>query len=428
MGRWSLVALVINSIIGSGIFGLPSLVAANVGPASALAYLPAALGMGVIMACFAEVASRFRQAGGPYLYARVAFGRLAGIEVGWVTWLSRLTAAAANANLFVIYLAEFWEPVHRAWPRLAALTILVGVLSLINYRGVRGGARQSNVFVIAKLVPLLLFVGVGLFFIHPGHFSIHAHATADSWLATELLLVFAFGGFEGAIIPMSEAKDPQRDAPFALFVALAAVTAVYVLAQVVVTGVLPSASASDRPLAAAARVFAGSAGAGIISLGALISVYGLLSSLALYSPRLTYAFAEQKDFPAIFAAVHRRFRTPHFSIAVFGVLVWGLAVAGSFQWNLTLSAIARLFTYGFTCAAMLAFRKRPPEKEGFRLPAGGMFAVLGMLFCLVLVTRMGWKELEILLVTCGVGLANWAWVRKRPLALGLGKDEGSGRI
>jgi amino acid transporter len=413
MGRWSLVALVVNSIIGSGVFGLPSLVQARVGPASPLAYLPAALGMGIIMACFAEVASRFRQAGGPYLYARAAFGRLAGIEVGWVTWLSRLTAAAANANLFVIYLAEFWAPVDHPLPRLMVLTLLVGVLSFINYRGVRAGARQSNVFVIAKLVPLLLFIAVGLFFIHPERFSIHTQATADSWLATELLLVFAFGGFEGAVIPMSEAKDPQRDAPFALFVALGAVTAVYVLVQAVVTGVLSNASASDRPLAAAARVFAGPAGAGIISLGALISVYGLLSSLTLYAPRLTYAFAEQKDFPAIFAAVHRRFRTPHFSIVVFGGLVWGLAVAGSFQWNLTLSAIARLFTYGFTCAAMLAFRKKAPGEGALRLPAGGLLAVLGMMFCLVLVSRMGWMELEILLVTCGVGLANWAWVRKR---------------
>ncbi len=413
MGRWSLVALVINSIIGSGVFGLPSLVAAQVGPASPFAYLPAALGMGVIMGCFAEVASRFREAGGPYLYAREAFGRLAGIEVGWVTWLSRITAAAANANLFVIYLAEFWEPVHGVWPRAVALTLLLGVLSLVNYRGVRAGARQNNVFTIAKLVPLLLFVGMGIFFVNPARFSLHAHASADAWLATELLLVFGFGGFEGAVIPMSEAKDPKRDAPFALFVALGVVTTVYMLVQVVVTGVLADASTSDRPLAAAAHVFAGRAGAGLIALGALISVYGLLSSLTLYAPRLTYAFAEQKDFPAIFAAVHRRFRTPHFSIVVFGVLVWALAVAGSFQWNLTLSAIARLFTYGFTCAAMLAFRKKAPGEGTLHLPAGWLWAAIGMLFCVVMVSRMGWMELEILLVTCGVGLANWAWVRKR---------------
>jgi amino acid transporter len=412
MGRWSLVALVINSIIGSGIFGLPSVVAGMLGPASPLAYLPAAVGMGIVMACFAEVASRFRQAGGPYLYARVAFGRLAGIEVAWVTWLARLTAAAGNANLFVIYLAEFWPHAKNQLPRLAILTLLVGFLTAINYRGVRAGARQSNLFAVAKLVPLGLFIVVGLFFIHRGNFSIHSSAPTGTWLEAVLLLVFAFGGFEGAVIPMSEAKDPKRDAPFALFTALAAVTVVYALVQVVVTGILPDASQSDRPLAAAAHLFVGPAGAGFITLGALISVYGLLSSMTLYTPRLTFALGEQGDFPAVFARVHPRFRTPYVSIAAFGALVWGLAVAGSFKWNVTLSAVARLFTYGATCGALVAFRKKPPEKAAFQLPAGSAFAVLGFLFCLALVTRMGQTEFWIVLATGVVGLLNWAWARR----------------
>lgn len=415
MGRWSLVALVINSIIGSGIFGLPSLVAGMLGPASPLAYIPAALGMGIVMACFAEVASRFRQAGGPYLYARVAFGRLAGIEVAWVTWLARLTAAAGNANLFVIYIAEFWPGVKNPLPKIGVLTLLVGVLTAINYRGVRAGAKQSNLFAVAKLVPLFLFIAVGLFFIHGGNFSAHSPATAGTWLEAVLLLVFAFGGFEGAVIPMSEAKDPERDAPFALLAALAVVTLVYALVQVVVTGILADASKSDRPLAAAAHVFAGPAGAGMISLGALVSVYGLLSSMALYTPRLTFALAEQGDFPAPFAAVHPRFRTPYVSILAFGGLVWGLAAAGSFKWNVTLSVVARLFTYGATCAALAAFRKRAPKKEGFRLPAGWLFAFLGIVFCLVLVTRMGRAEFWIVVATGVVGAANWAWAR-RPAA------------
>jgi basic amino acid/polyamine antiporter, APA family len=413
MGRWSLVALVINSIIGSGIFGLPSVVEGMLGPASPLAYIPAAMGMGIIMACFAEVASRFRQAGGPYLYARVAFGRLAGIEVGWVTWLARLTAAAANVNLFLIYLAEFWPAVRSTWPRFAVLTLLVGLLAFINYRGVRAGAQQSNLFAVAKLVPLFLFIAIGLFFIHRGHFSIHSCAPTGTWVDAVLLLVFAFGGFEGAVIPMSEAKDPKRDAPFALFTALAAVALVYFLVQVVVTGVLSDASASDRPLAAAAHVFVGPAGAAFITLGALVSVYGLLSGMTLYTPRLTFALAEQGDFPAPFARVHPRFRTPYVSILAFGALVWGLAVAGSFEWNVTLSAVARLFTYGATCAALVAFRKKPPEEAGLRLPAGWLFAFLGILFCVALITRMGRAEFWIVLATGVVGLANWAWARRR---------------
>jgi basic amino acid/polyamine antiporter, APA family len=413
MGRWSLVALVINSIIGSGIFGLPSVVAGVLGPASPLAYLPAAAGMGIIMACFAEVASRFRRAGGPYLYARVAFGRLAGIEVAWVTWLARLTAAAANVNLFVIYLAEFWPAAKSPWPRLAVLTVLIGLLTFINYRGVRAGARQSNIFAAAKLVPLLLFIVVGLFFVRAGNLSIHSSAGAATWVDAVLLLVYAFGGFEGAVIPMSEAKDPRRDAPFALATALVGVTTIYALVQVVVTGVLTDASKTDRPLAAAAHVFAGPAGGMFISLGALVSVYGLLSSMTLYTPRLTFALAEQGDFPAPFAAIHRRFRTPHVSIAVFGGLVWALALAGSFKWNATLSAVARLFTYGSTCAALVAFRKKPLLDASVRLPAGSLVAFLGILFCLVLVTRMGRMEFWIVLATGIVAFVNWLWARRR---------------
>lgn len=126
IGRWSLAALVVNSIIGSGIFGLPSDVARLIGRASPWAVLAAGAAAAVIMACFAEVASQFTQAGGPYLYARTAFGRLIGIEVGWMLWLARLAAPAATANLFVIYCGEFWARAREPLPRFLILTILYG--------------------------------------------------------------------------------------------------------------------------------------------------------------------------------------------------------------------------------------------------------------------------------------------------------------
>src|SRR5574337_1260133 len=200
-------------------------------------------------------------------------------------------------------------------------------------------------------------------------------------------------------MPMAEAKDPRRDAPFALFVGLAATTLVYTLAQVVVIGVLPAAAQTDRPLAAAARQFLGPAGAALISVGALISVYGLLSSSMLNKPRLTYALAEGGDFPRRFAAVHPRFRTPHISIVAYAALSWVLTVAGTFRWNATLSAVARLFVYGCVCAALVALRRRSPDAPAFRLPAGRVFAGLGMAFCLVLVSRMGRAELIVIAAT-----------------------------
>src|ERR1700685_1974522 len=150
IGRWSLVALVVNSIIGSGVFGLPSTVAALIGNYSPYAVLAAGAGMSVIIGCFAEVASRFQQAGGPYLYARVAFGRFMGIQTAWMLWLGQVAAPAANANLFVIYLGEFFPHAKDPLPRAIILTVLVGLLTLINIRGVRAGAQVSNLFTAAN--------------------------------------------------------------------------------------------------------------------------------------------------------------------------------------------------------------------------------------------------------------------------------------
>src|SRR5262249_30991055 len=153
IGRWSLVALTVNSIVGSGVFGLPGTLAGMLGPNSVLAVLFAGLLVGVIMACFAEVASYFSEAGGPYLYVRTAFGRLAGIVVAWMLYLAQTAAPAANANLFVSYLAEFWPRAKES--RVLILTILVAVLALINLVGVRQGTRASNILTVAKILPLL---------------------------------------------------------------------------------------------------------------------------------------------------------------------------------------------------------------------------------------------------------------------------------
>lgn len=412
IGRWSLTALVVNSIIGSGIFGLPSAVAALVGASSPYAVILSGLGMGIIMACFAEVASQFKDAGGPYLYARATFGRFVGLQMGWFAWLVRLTAAGANANLFVDYLAEFLPAASAFWPRLAVLTAIIWGLAAINYRGVKQGASTSNIFVIAKLIPLLIFIICGLALLGGKAAPHMTSSAAADWSRALLLLAFAYGGFEAALIPVGEVKNPRRDAPFALFSALAIVTLVYTLIQIVVITAIPAPEATKRPLADAARVFLGSAGAAMISLGALISVYGYLSSAMLNTPRLTFAFAERADFPRIFGAVHSRFRTPYVSIVVFAGLLWILAAAGSFRWNAMLSAIARLFTYGLVCGALIKLRKKHPQADAFRLPLGTIFAFLGILFSLYLMSNIGMGELVALALTTSIAFIHWLQVRK----------------
>jgi APA family basic amino acid/polyamine antiporter len=417
IGRWSLAALLINSIVGSGIFGLPSAVAAQVGLASPWAYLIAAAGIGVIMACFAEVASQFREAGGPYLWARAAFGQFLGIQMGWLIWLVRLTGAAAAANLFTSYLAQFLPSAGHGSGRALTLTLLVGTLAAVNYRGVAGGARVSNIFVVAKLVPLGGFAIAGLLFIALRHGTtpslLPTSAPFDKWLEACLLLVFAYGGFEGGLTPMSEARDPRHDAPFAIGISLLTTATLFTAIQYVVVHVLADPTGTDRPLAVAAEGFLGHAGASFIAVGGLLSLTGYLSSQMLHVPRLSYAMAEQGDFPAIFGAIHPRHRTPYASILFFAAVTWIVAMIGSFRWNVGLSAVGRLVAYLLVCAALPTLRIRRPQADAWRLPAGWLFAALGMGFAAVIVTRMSWQESYFLLGTAAIALLNWLAVRGR---------------
>src|SRR6202142_3781110 len=411
IGRWSLAALAVNSIIGSGIFGLPATVAGILGKRSVLAVLIAGAAMGVIMACYAEVASQFPQAGGPYLYARTAFGRLVGILVGWMLYLAQTAAPEANANLFVIYLAEFWPAAKQPWPRFAILTLLVGLLALINARGARQGTVVSNVFTVAKLLPLLMVVlaGAAVTIVHPAPWGMTASLPATAWMKAMVLLIFAYGGFESALAPMSEAKNPSRDAAFALAVALIACTAIYTLVQWVVVGVLGPGATTDRPLAEVARITMGNRGAKLVAIGALISVYGYLSAKLLGMPRVSFALAQRSDLPKIFAKVSRKFRTPWFSILFFAVAVWGLAIAGNFAWNVTLSVVARLFYYAVVCAALIALRRKQPLAAGFRLPGGPLLALLGVGIAVVLATQVDLSKSLILGATVAAALLNWIW-------------------
>jgi basic amino acid/polyamine antiporter, APA family len=414
IGRWSLAALTVNCIIGSGVFGLPSALAQKAGRASILGVVLAGAAVGVVMASFAEVASRFTETGGPYLYAREAFGRFMGIQVAWLVWFVRLTACAANANLFVMYLGEFWPRATQPLPRLAVLTVLIGMLAAINFRGVRAGTYVSSAFTVAKLAALGVVCVTGAFYLVGMRRIVPAETASpptDAWLQAIVLLIFAYGGFEAALISTGEARDPRRDVPFGLFAALVTCTFIYGLIQWVVVGVLPDPGHSERPLSDVARIVVGQGGAALIAVGALFSVYGYLSGNVLATPRITFALAERGDFPPVFALVHKRFHTPYFSIFVFALLVWVLALVGSFTWNVTLSAGSRLFYYGVVCAALPVLRR----KQGpalFRVPGGTWIALLGVIICVGLLTRIDYSKSLILLAAVGVALLNWLLVRK----------------
>jgi basic amino acid/polyamine antiporter, APA family len=403
--KWDLIAVVINGIIGAGIFGLPAKVFALIGSYSLIAFVVCALVVMLIILCFAEVGSRFDTTGGPYLYAREAFGPTVAFEVGWLIWLARLTAFAANCNLMVSYLAFFWPAASSPVPRAFLITTVVLALTALNVFGVRQAAIASNLFTVGKLIPMLIFIAGGLFFLTPHAFVLGARPSTGAFSQSVLLLIYAFTGFEMAAIPAGEIRDPQRHLPRALLIATVVVAFTYILIQVVCIGTLPELASSTKPLADAGQRFMGTAGAAIISAGAIISIAGNLNIVLLSGSRVPFAIAEQKQLPSVFATVHRRFFTPHVAILITAAVMLVLTLRSSFVAALTISAIARLVTYAVTCAALPALRRRKGVPAAmFHVRGGPIIAVAALVLAVWLLANSSLREAITALIAAAVGM------------------------
>ena len=272
IGRWDLTAIAINTIIGTGIFLLPQKVTALIGGYSLLAFVACAVIIGFIVVCFAEVSSRFQATGGMYLYAREAFGSAVGFEVGWLYWIVRVTTFAANCNAFLIYLEIFFPSANQGYLRISIISAIVLMITVVNFIGVRESAWMTNIFTVGKIVPLLIFAAVGMFFISPANFNFAETPEYGKFSEAVLLLIYAFVGFEAAAIPAGETKEPQKNVPFALLAALGFCAVLFILIQIVAIGTLPELAESKTPLADAAGKFMGSFGASFIAIGALVSI------------------------------------------------------------------------------------------------------------------------------------------------------------
>jgi len=403
--RWDLVAITINGIIGAGIFGLPSKVYSLIGTYSLIAFVVCALVVALIILCFAEVSSRFEETGGPYLYAREAYAPAVAFEVGWLIWLVRVTAFAANCNLLINYLSFFCESATTPFWRASIILVVVAVLAIINLLGIRQTTIVSNVFTIGKLVPIIIFVAAGMFFLNPAAYKFEALPETGKFSQSVLLLVYAFTGFEMATIPAGEIRDPQRNLPRALLIALLVVAILYIMIQVVCVGTLPGLAQSQKPLADAGSQFLGVAGGAIISAGAIVSITGNLNILLLSGSRLTFAMSEQKQLPEFIGSVHRRFFTPWVSILITAGVMLFLTLKSSFITALTISAIARLFTYAATCLALPIFRtRRDRPKALFHLRGGTVIAILSLLLILWLLLNVTSQEAKATALAAGVGL------------------------
>src|SRR5262245_56002296 len=310
LGRWDLTAIGVNQVIGSAIFLLPADVARLVGPWGPIAFLAVGLLSLCIALCFAEVGSRFDRTGGPYLPARAAFGRFVGFEVGWMMWFSRVTSQASVVNGLALALAFYWPSVAGGAPRMILITALTVVLTWINVRGVKQSSWVVNSLTIGKLVPLAIFVIVGIWFVDPSRWASMPPLTREQVGAAALLLVFAYGGYEVTGVLAGEAANPRRDVPFAFVMTLLTVATVMTLTSIVATGVLPNLADSKTPLADGAAVFLGAFGALLVSIGSAVSMTGNNMGQILNGSRTMFALAENGDLPRWFGRVHPVYRTP----------------------------------------------------------------------------------------------------------------------
>lgn len=397
LGVRALAATAFNIMIGGGIFVLPAVVAAGLGSAAPAAYVVCALAMALIVLCFAEAGSRVSLTGGPYAYVEVALGPFVGFLAGVLLWLVGSFATAAVASAFTGAAGVFWPVLATGAPRALVLIAMFGTLAAVNIRGVREGTRLIEVVTVAKLLPLVLFILVGMFFVRGENVRMDLSAGIPGLGRTAIVLIFAFAGIETALVPSGEVRDPARTVPRALFIAMGGVVALYIALQLVAQGILgvsALATATAAPLATAASRAVGPAGGFLIAAGTVVSMFGYVSGMTLATPRALFAFGRDGVLPAKVAAVHRVYRTPYVAIALQSVIACTLAITGGFTGLAILANVSVLILYLLCCIAAWELRRRDVRAGGipFRVPGGPVVPVLAIAVIVWLLTSATARE------------------------------------
>src|SRR5437588_976710 len=399
IGIPALTANIVNSTIGAGIFVLPALVAKGLGAAAPLAFLACAIAMVLFVTCFAVAGSRVSLTGGLYAYVEVAFGRYVGFLAGVLYGLTALGAVAGVVNVLVNSVAVIAPFLGDPVMRIVVMLLVYGSLVLINIRGVREGAGAVTVITFAKVLPLLLFIGVGIFFIHPVNLTWSAWPGSKALGDSVILLIFAFVGIEVALIPSGEVKNPSRTVPRAAYLALVITTIIYIMIQLVAQGTLGSelANYKDAPLAEAAAKFLGNIGRTVLLAGATISAFGFVTSDILSSPRMIFAFGRDGALPAWFAHVHPRYRSPDVAIITYAVLAFSLSVTGTFEKLAVLSNVAVLLMYLLCCAGCWFLVRRDVRTEGqpFNFPGMKIVPVLAIIAIIWILSHATVREFAV---------------------------------
>ena len=412
IGVRRLTASIVNTTVGAGIFVLPAVVAGRLGPAAPLAYLVCAMLMALIVLCFASAGSRVSLTGGLYAYVDVAFGRFVGFLAGVLYWLMASFAVASVASAFAGSIGVLWPAAGSGIGRALLLALLFSILAVVNVRGVSVGARLVEAITAAKLIPLVVFVVAGVWFVRGEYLAWPAFPAASDVGRTAIVLIFAFVGVEVALVPSGEVVDPPRTVPRALFLALAITTTLYLLVQGVAQGLLgPSMSTyAAAPLAEAASRVLGGTGRLLVLAGATVSMFGYVSGDMLGSPRALFAFARDGMFPAVLARVHTKFRTPHIAIAAHAAIVGALAISSSFTQLAILANVAALSLYLMCVAASFELQRRDVRAGGtpFTVPGGPAIPILAAAFILWVLSQATWKELAVEAIVLTIAAAFFA--------------------
>lgn len=339
-----------------------------------------AAAMGLIVLCFAQAGSRVSLTGGPYAYVEIALGKYVGFLVGTLLWLVGTTATAAVGSAFIGSMAVFWPPIAGSVPRALILAAVFALFGALNIRGTRQSTRFLEFVTIVKLLPLILFVVAGVVLSHGPAPDVFGNLAPAKLGRSVIVLIFAFAGIEFALIPSGEVRDPARTVPRALFVAMTAITLLYVAIQYVAQMILGSQLALEQaaPLTAAARAVAGSSGALFIGACTSISMFGYVSAMMFTAPRALYAFGRDGILPPVFARVHPKYDTPAVAIVAQCMMTFVVAVTGGFTELAILANIAVLVLYLFCCISAWELRRRNVQAGGipFRIPGGALVPFL----------------------------------------------------
>lgn len=406
--------LVVNGLIGAGIFGLPSGAAALAGEYSVLVYAFCALLILPIILCFAELGSYFRGTGGPIRYGTLAFGPFVGFQGGWLYYLARLISFSANTVLLTDSIAYFIDGARTGTGRIISLAVICVGLSVINVLGSIESIRSMTLFTVIKFAVLILLPLGG--FILLGAEVIPSFESpippAEDLGAAALLLIYAFVGFEGAVVPAGEAKRPERDMPLGLLLGLAVVAVLYMVIQLVSQAALPDLANSKTPLLDVSASLFGPIGAIVLMIGVGASVLANLVSSMFSATRVTYALSLEKSLPRWFGEVHSRYLTPANSVVFFGVAAFLLSAFGSFTVLAAMTVLSRLFLYGMSCAAIPKLRPQFRGAGRFILKGGYLIPISGIAACLWLMMQVSERSIWMTAIFVGIGSLLF-WIGKK---------------